>query len=104
LENVIHRVATISASRVGPIDAEDIDRAIKFDPANYLITNDLIERLRDLFREGAVQNTPLTLEVVNRLLAEVFESELGAKQTKELLQVGDEKLRSMKGKKRDRAS
>jgi transcriptional regulator with AAA-type ATPase domain len=88
LENVIHRAIAFAGSRPGPIEAEDIDRALKFDPADYLAGSDLLVRLRALFREGAVEDTPLTRKQVDKMLVEVFESEMGRSKAMELLKIG----------------
>ncbi|HWZ43461.1 MAG TPA: sigma 54-interacting transcriptional regulator [Candidatus Saccharimonadales bacterium] len=103
LENVIHRTVAVAATRTGDIDGKDIDRAVKFDPANYLATNDIISRIRDLFREGAFEGTPLTKKTVDAILVEAFESEVGREKAMDLLKIGAQAFRTAKGKPRNRS-
>lgn len=102
LENVIHRAVRNAATRTGPIDDKDIDRAIKFDPAYHLAGNDIVTRLRALFREGAVDKTPFTRDMVDKTLVEVFEAEVGRAKAMELLQIGRQAFDTLKDKPRRR--
>jgi transcriptional regulator with AAA-type ATPase domain len=102
LENVIHRAVRIAATRMGSIDHKDIDRAIKFDPAYHLAGNDIVTRIRALFREAAVEKTPFTRDMVDKMLVEVFEVEVGRAKAMELLQIGRQAFDTLKDKPRRR--
>jgi transcriptional regulator with AAA-type ATPase domain len=103
LQNVIHRALAFAEDYTGPIEAKDVDRALKFDPAGYFAEGDLMSRLRALFREGAIENTPFTQDGVDKALAEVFESVVGRSKAMDLLDIGRQAYDTLiKGKPRIR--
>lgn len=73
LKSVVSRVVLAAAKTT--IEPDDIKKALEWDPTKYLISataNDFVNRLRELFREGAFPDTPFNRRSVLRILCEEF--------------------------------